>query len=197
MDIKKIKAIIELLEGSDIAEIEITEEGQTLKIVTTKSHNNLHNINSNLSNHNANINQAMNHMNHNIHVQTSAGINPHASNTHIHHAEGHIIHNDTNVNQANIEQSNTSNSATVSNAVVDETKYLKSPMVGTFYRAASPGAAQFVELGDKVSANQVVCIIEAMKLMNQIESDRDGIIVDILVQDGAPVEFGQPLFIIE
>ena len=72
----------------------------------------------------------------------------------------------------------------------------RSPMVGTFYRAPSPTAGNFVEVGQVVKEGDTLCIIEAMKLMNQIESDRDGIIVDILVQDGAPVEFGQPLFVI-
>jgi acetyl-CoA carboxylase biotin carboxyl carrier protein len=73
---------------------------------------------------------------------------------------------------------------------------LKSPMVGTFYRASTPGAKPFVEVGDTVKAGQTVCIIEAMKLLNEIEADRDGVIKAILVENGQPVEYGQPLFVI-
>ncbi|MDE2593577.1 MAG: acetyl-CoA carboxylase biotin carboxyl carrier protein [Burkholderiales bacterium] len=73
----------------------------------------------------------------------------------------------------------------------------KSPMVGTFYRASSPGAKAFAEVGDVVKAGQPVCIIEAMKIMNEIEADQDGTITKILVENGQPVEYGQPLFIIE
>jgi acetyl-CoA carboxylase biotin carboxyl carrier protein len=73
----------------------------------------------------------------------------------------------------------------------------KSPMVGTFYRASSPGAKAFAEVGDVVKAGQPVCIIEAMKIMNEIEADQDGTITKILVDNGQPVEYGQPLFIIE
>ena len=72
-----------------------------------------------------------------------------------------------------------------------------SPMVGTFYRASSPGAKAFAEVGDVVKAGQPVCIIEAMKIMNEIEADQDGTITKILVDNGQPVEYGQPLFIIE
>lgn len=72
-----------------------------------------------------------------------------------------------------------------------------SPMVGSFYRAPSPGAAPFVELGSIVKAGDTLCIIEAMKMLNQIESDKAGKIVAILVENGQPVEYDQPLFIIE
>jgi len=72
-----------------------------------------------------------------------------------------------------------------------------SPMVGTFYKAPSPGAAAFAEVGKSVSSGQVVCIIEAMKLMNEIESEVSGKIVEICVQDGQPVEYGQVLMLIE
>jgi acetyl-CoA carboxylase biotin carboxyl carrier protein len=72
-----------------------------------------------------------------------------------------------------------------------------SPMVGTFYTAASPGAKPFVELGTEVKLGQVLCIIEAMKMMNQIESDKAGRVTSVLAKNGEPVEFGQPLFIIE
>lgn len=73
---------------------------------------------------------------------------------------------------------------------------LKSPMVGTFYRAATPGAKAFVEVGDTVQAGDTLCIIEAMKLMNEIEADQSGIVRQILAENGQPVEFGQPLILL-
>ena len=74
---------------------------------------------------------------------------------------------------------------------------IKSPMVGTFYRAASPGAKPLAEVGQTVKEGQSVCIIEAMKIMNEIEADSSGTIVKVLVENGQAVEFGQPLFIVE
>jgi acetyl-CoA carboxylase biotin carboxyl carrier protein len=74
---------------------------------------------------------------------------------------------------------------------------LKSPMVGTFYRCPSPGAPSFVEIGQSVTKGQTLCIIEAMKLLNEIESDAAGTVKAILVENGQPVEYGQPLFVIE
>ena len=74
---------------------------------------------------------------------------------------------------------------------------LTSPMVGTFYRAPSPGADPFVKVGDTVKKGQVVCIIEAMKLLNEVEADMDGTVKEVCVENGQPVEFGQALFIIE
>jgi acetyl-CoA carboxylase biotin carboxyl carrier protein len=73
---------------------------------------------------------------------------------------------------------------------------MKSPMVGTFYRSGSPGAAAFVDIGKTVKQGETLCIIEAMKLMNEIEADADGVIKAILIENGQPVEFDQPLFII-
>jgi acetyl-CoA carboxylase biotin carboxyl carrier protein len=73
----------------------------------------------------------------------------------------------------------------------------ESPMVGTYYSAASPTAKPFVQLGDEVKEGQVLCIIEAMKMMNQIESDRAGRVTAIMCKNGDPVEFGQPLFVVE
>jgi acetyl-CoA carboxylase biotin carboxyl carrier protein len=73
---------------------------------------------------------------------------------------------------------------------------IKSPMVGTFYRAPSPGAKSFVDIGSSVNAGDTLCIIEAMKLLNEIETDKGGVIKAILVENGQPVEFGQPLFIV-
>jgi len=74
---------------------------------------------------------------------------------------------------------------------------VKSPMVGTFYRSPSPGAASFVELGQAVKPGDTLCIIEAMKLLNEIEAEVGGVVKEILVENGQPVEYGQPLFIID
>lgn len=78
----------------------------------------------------------------------------------------------------------------------EDTRTINSPMVGTFYRAPSPGAKPFADVGQKVKAGDTVCIIEAMKLLNEIETEYDGVIKEILVENGQPVEFGQPLFVI-
>jgi acetyl-CoA carboxylase biotin carboxyl carrier protein len=74
---------------------------------------------------------------------------------------------------------------------------ITAPMVGTYYSAPSPGAKSFVEIGDDVKIGQVLCIIEAMKMMNQIESDKGGRVTSIMARNGDPVEFGQPLFVVE
>jgi acetyl-CoA carboxylase biotin carboxyl carrier protein len=79
----------------------------------------------------------------------------------------------------------------------DDANIVPAPMVGTFYAAASPTAKPFVQVGDEVKVGDVLCIIEAMKMMNQIESDRAGKVTAIMVKNGDPVEFGQPLFVIE
>ncbi|WP_028667054.1 acetyl-CoA carboxylase biotin carboxyl carrier protein [Runella zeae] len=81
----------------------------------------------------------------------------------------------------------------------DESKYLtiKSPMIGTFYRSAGPDKASFVEIGDEISSGKVVCIVEAMKLFNEIESEISGRIVKVLVENATPVEYDQPLFLVE
>ncbi len=81
-------------------------------------------------------------------------------------------------------------------AVAEATRTVNSPMVGTFYRAPSPGAKPFADVGQRVKAGDTVCIIEAMKLLNEIETEYDGVIKEILVENGQPVEFGQPLFVI-
>jgi len=93
--------------------------------------------------------------------------------------------------QAQVESSSTAGK-TISNIIE-----IKSPMVGTFYRASSPEAPPFVELNQNIETGQVVCIIEAMKLMNEIKSEVKGKIKEILVENGDPVEFGQTLFILE
>lgn len=74
---------------------------------------------------------------------------------------------------------------------------LKSPMVGTFYRSPSPGAPSFVEVGQAVAKGQTLCIIEAMKLLNEIEADKDGVVKAILAENGQPVEYGEPLLVVE
>lgn len=74
---------------------------------------------------------------------------------------------------------------------------VKSPMVGTFYRASSPGAKSFIEIGQTVKEGQPICIVEAMKILNEIEADKSGVITQILAENGQAVEYGQPLFVIE
>ena len=74
---------------------------------------------------------------------------------------------------------------------------VKSPMVGTFYRASSPGAKPFVELGDAIKEGETICIVEAMKILNEIEADKSGTVTQILVENGQAVEYGQPLYVIE
>ncbi|EEF80710.1 acetyl-CoA carboxylase biotin carboxyl carrier protein [Methylophaga thiooxydans] len=80
---------------------------------------------------------------------------------------------------------------------VSDANAVRSPMVGTFYRSSSPEAAAFVEVGQNVAAGDVICIIEAMKMFNQIEADRSGTVKAILVENGHPVEFDEPLIVIE
>ena len=82
-------------------------------------------------------------------------------------------------------------------ATPDNLITIKSPMIGTFYRSSSPGKPQFVQVGDEITPGKVVCIIEAMKLFNEIESEVKGRIVKVLVEDASPVEYDQPLFLVE
>jgi len=86
--------------------------------------------------------------------------------------------------------------AVAEEAAIPEGHVVRSPMVGTFYRAPSPGAKSFVEVGHSVDSGSTLCIIEAMKLLNEIEADQGGVIKAILVENGQPVEYGEPLFII-
>jgi acetyl-CoA carboxylase biotin carboxyl carrier protein len=86
---------------------------------------------------------------------------------------------------------------TVAAAPVETGHVVKSPMVGTFYRASSPGAKPMAEVGQAVKEGEAICIIEAMKIMNEIEADKSGTVTKVLVENGQAVEFGQPLFIIE
>lgn len=87
--------------------------------------------------------------------------------------------------------------ATVAAQVLPEGHVVKSPMVGTFYRSSSPGSNPFVEVGQTVKEGETLCIIEAMKLLNEIESDKSGVIKAVLVENGQPVEYGESLFVIE
>ena len=82
-------------------------------------------------------------------------------------------------------------------AATDQERTITAPMVGTFYASAAPGSKPFVDIGAEIKVGQTLCIIEAMKMMNQIESDKAGRIVSILAKNGEPVEFGQPLFVVE
>jgi len=148
MDLRKLKTLIELVESSGIAELEIQEGEERVRITRNVVHP-----------------QPM--MFHSAPAPLSAPVAP-AVAPHVEAqppaAEGHAV---------------------------------KSPMVGTFYRSASPGARPFVEIGDTVAQGDTLCIVEAMKLMNEIEADASGVIKAILVENGQAVEFGQPLFIIE
>ncbi|OAI19256.1 acetyl-CoA carboxylase biotin carboxyl carrier protein subunit [Methylomonas koyamae] len=142
MDIRKIKKLIDLIEESDIAEIEISEGEESVRISRYSAA--------------APIQYA-------APAAVAAAPAPAAAPAE-ERISGHAV---------------------------------KSPMVGTFYRSASPGSAAFVEVGQSVSVGQTLCIIEAMKILNQIEADKSGKIKQILVENGHPVEYGQPLFIIE
>lgn len=151
MDIRKIKKLIELLQESGIAEIEIQEGEESVRISRQPSHAPV------------------------AYAPPPTYMAPAPATTVV------------------VEQ------AVTSKAAEPEIKghILKSPMVGTFYRAASPGAKAFVEVGQHVKAGDTVCIIEAMKMFNQIEADHSGVVVEILAESGQPVEYDQPLLVIE
>ena len=146
MDIRKIKKLIDLIEESDIAEIEISEGEESVRISRYSAA---------------------------APVQYAAPVAVAAP------AAAPVA-----ATAAPVEEK-------ISGHVV------KSPMVGPFYRSASPGSPSFVEVGQSVSAGQTLCIIEAMKILNQIEADKSGKIKQIMVENAHPVEYGQPLFIIE
>lgn len=152
MDIRKVKKLIELLEESGIAEIEIKEGEESVRI----------------SRHSANA-PAMP-------VQYAAAPAP--------------------LPAAAALPAATENASAESSSVVSGHQ-VTSPMVGTFYEASSPGATPFTEVGKRVKEGEVLCIIEAMKMLNQIESDKSGTVKAVLAENGQPVEFGQPLFVIE
>lgn len=156
MDIRKIKKLIELLEESGVAEIEIKEGEEALRITRA-------------------VPSAM------------AASLPMLQAPQMHAAP-----------MAPSAMAAAAASAPAAAPRAGANEYtVNAPMVGTYYSAPSPGAKQFVEIGDEVKVGQVLCIIEAMKMMNQIESEKAGRIKAILVQNSEPVEFGQPLFIIE
>lgn len=156
MDLRKLKKLIDLVEDSGIAELEITEGEEKVKIVKGGSAGKEMVV---LSPSAVPLTAAPVHAG----PAATATAPPAAAAEAPTSLEGHIV---------------------------------KSPMVGTFYRAGAPGAKPFVEVGDTVKAGQTVCVIEAMKLMNEIEADKDGVIKAIMVENGQPVEYGEPLMMI-
>ena len=154
MDIRKVKKLIELLEESGIAEIEIREGEETVRI----------------SRYGQGAAPVMMHA-----PMMQQGPAPVAAAAPVVAAPAVVA----------------AAPAVPAGHTVD------SPMVGTFYRAATPGAKAFVEVGQRVNVGDTLCIIEAMKMLNQIEADKAGVIAAILAENGQPVEFGQPLFVIE
>ncbi len=151
MDLRKLKKLIDLVEESGIAELEITEGEEKVRITRTAQ------------------NTQPIYMSNMPAYASAAPAAPPASAP---------------VAPLPVE------------AAAPEGHIVKSPMVGTFYRSSSPGAKVFVEVGQTVSAGDTLCIIEAMKLLNEIEADQGGIIKAILVENGQPVEYGEPMFII-
>jgi acetyl-CoA carboxylase biotin carboxyl carrier protein len=158
MDIRKVKKLIELLEESGVAEIEIKEGEESVRI----------------SRHGASAP---------IHVLAPAAM-PGAMAPPAPAA-------------APVAPAARAPVAEKSEAGYDPEQIVTAPMVGTYYASAAPGAKAFVEVGTEVKVGQTLCIIEAMKMMNQIESDKSGKVAAMLVKNGDPVEFGQPLFVIE
>lgn len=151
MDLRKLKKLIDLVEDSGIAELEVTEGEEKVKI-----------------------------------VKGSPVVSPSAVPV-----SAPLAH------PAAAAQAAAAPPAPVAEAPTAlEGHIVKSPMVGTFYRAGSPGAKPFVEVGDTVKAGQTICVIEAMKLMNEIEADKDGVVKAIMVENAQPVEYGEPLMMI-
>ena len=153
MDMRKIKKLIELLQSTGVAEIEIKEGEESVRISR----------------------QQTGHMQP---IMQYAAAPMQAMQAPVAAASG--------------------GSAATAPAVVNKNEHtVTAPMVGTYYASASPGAKAFVDIGSEVGVGDTLCIIEAMKMMNQIESDKAGRVTAILAKNGEPVEFGQPLFIIE
>jgi len=159
MDLRKLKKLIELVEESSIAELEITEGEEKVRI--SKSGAGAQNY------------AFMPPVIAPVQPQTPAVV-PSAS-----------------------EQEKSADSTANEINTLPEGHLVKSPMVGTFYRSPSPGASAFVEVGQRVKEGDTLCIIEAMKLLNEIEADKSGVIKAILLENGQPVEYGEPLFVIE
>jgi acetyl-CoA carboxylase biotin carboxyl carrier protein len=147
MDLRKLKTLIELVENSGIAELELTEGEEHVRISRSSS-----------------FAAPMQHV-----YAAAPQAAPAAATAAV---------------------------AAPATPAVPEGHVVKSPMVGSFYRSPSPGAKSFVDIGQSVNEGDTLCIIEAMKLLNEIESDKAGVIKAILVENGQAVEFGQPLFII-
>lgn len=148
MDLRKIKTLIELVENSGIAELEISEGEERVRI-----------------------------------VRTGGSVQP----MYAPHQQ---------LSSLSTPPQLTETPAEPDEPAEPQGHAVKSPMVGTFYRSPSPGAEPFAEVGQSVNVGDTLCIIEAMKLLNEIEADQSGVISAILVESGQPVEFGQPLFII-
>jgi acetyl-CoA carboxylase biotin carboxyl carrier protein len=151
MDLRKLKKLIDLVEESGISELELTEDGEKVRISRNFTSN-------------APAPQYANYAPQHYAAAPQAAAAPVAA----------------------IEAA----------PAVEEGHAVKSPMVGTFYRSPSPDAKSFVEVGDTVAVGDTLCIIEAMKLLNEIESDKAGVIKKILVDNGQAIEYGEPLFII-
>ena len=167
MDIRKVKKLIELLEESGVAEIEIKEGEESVRI----------------SRHGASA----------IATYVQA---PPAVAMPVAAATGALAAGQGAATAAAAAAPKPAAAEAAEGAVRADTA-VTAPMVGTFYASPAPGAKPFVEVGSEVKVGQTLCIIEAMKMMNQIESDKAGKVVSVLVKSGDPVEFGQPLFIIE
>lgn len=152
MDLRKLKTLIDLVENSGIAELEISEGEERVRITRSPA--------------------AMPQ-----HAYAAAPPQPMVA-------------------AAAAQLSVAATPAEAAKAAEPEGHVVKSPMVGTFYRSPSPGAKVFIDIGQSVKEGETLCIIEAMKLLNEIEADKTGVIKAILVENGQPVEFGQPLFVI-
>ena len=148
MDLRKLKKLIDLVEASGIAELEITEGEEKVRIAKSI----------------AGAPMMMSHAPQMIHAAAPA-------------ATPAVV-------------------AAPAEDAIPEGHVVRSPMVGTFYRAPAPGSKNFAEVGQNVNAGDTLCIIEAMKLLNEIEADQGGVIKAILVENGQPVEYGEPLFVI-
>ena len=151
MDLRKLKKLIDLVQESGIAELEITEGEEKVRI--SRAGNT---------------------------VQTAAMTMPQA----------------TSMTAAAPATAAAASAAALETPAEPAGHVVKSPMVGTFYRSSAPGAKPFVEIGQSVNTGDTLCIIEAMKLLNEIEADQGGLIKSVLVENGQPVEYGQPLFLI-
>ncbi len=165
MDIRKVKKLIEMLEESSLAEIEIREGEESIRISRASSVGSAHAV-----------------------VTTPAGAFP---------VGAPVPPPAPAVAPAAAPAPTANGTNEPPAAALPAGHAVTSPMVGTFYRAPSPDAKPFVEVGSEVKVGDALCIIEAMKMMNQIESDRAGVVKAILKENGQPVEYGEPLFIIE